>query len=90
MRSFRWLEGERNPVVEETTRTCLFLYGMPPGTAGSIAGSRANMGVWSRKAGFELSVASFTYADGRRRSYFYDPQVALQHDCSLAHWAGMA
>ena len=37
----------------------------------------------------ELSVASFTYADGRRGS-LYDPQFALRHDCSLAHLAGRA
>jgi hypothetical protein len=34
----------------------------------------------------ELSVATFTYADGRR-ALLYDPQFSLLHDCSLAHQA---
>jgi hypothetical protein len=44
--------------------------------------------VW--QVGFELSVAPFTYADGWRRGFLYDPQFALRHDCSLAHWTGKA
>jgi len=44
-----------------------------------------------RKAGLELSVASFAYPDGReRRGLLYDPQFAFLHDCSLAHLAGRA
>ena len=44
---------------------------------------RLNVGC-IRKAGLELSVAPFADADGRR-AWFYDPQLALLHDCSLAH-----
>jgi hypothetical protein len=35
----------------------------------------------------KLSVAPFADGDGRR-GWFYDPQFALRHDCSLAHFAG--
>jgi hypothetical protein len=37
---------------------------------------------------FELSVASFAHPDGGWRGLLYDPQLALLHDCSLAHLAG--
>jgi hypothetical protein len=48
-----------------------------------------NIGTWRRKARLELSVAPFAYADGRRGP-LYNAQLALLHDCSLAHLAGMA
>ncbi len=48
-----------------------------------------NIGAWRRKARLELSVAPFAYADGRRGP-LYDAQLALLHDCSLAHLAGRA
>lgn len=38
-----------------------------------------------RKAGLELGIAVFAYADGRGRASFYDPQASLLHDASLAH-----
>ena len=47
-----------------------------------------NIGVWIRKARFELDIAALTHADGGGRGLLYDPQLALRHDCSLAHWAG--
>ena len=37
----------------------------------------------------KLKIAVFTDADGNW-STFYDPKVALLHDCSLAHLAGRA
>jgi hypothetical protein len=37
----------------------------------------------------KLKIAMFTDADGNW-STFYDPQVALLHDCSLVHLAGRA
>jgi hypothetical protein len=35
-----------------------------------------------------VCIAALTNAKDRRRGYFYDPQFALRHDCSLAHRAG--
>ncbi len=49
-----------------------------------------NVGFEIRKAGLELGVAAFAYADGRWRGLLYDPQFALRHDCSLAHLVGRA
>ncbi len=40
-------------------------------------------------AGLELNIAAFADADGRR-ALLYDPQLALLHDCSLAHLVGRA
>ena len=37
----------------------------------------------------ELSIAPFAYADGRR-GVLYNSQLALLHDCSLAHRLGRA
>jgi hypothetical protein len=37
-----------------------------------------------------LSVASFAHPDGGWWGLLYDPQLALLHDCSLAHRAGRA
>jgi hypothetical protein len=37
----------------------------------------------------KLSVAPFADGEGRR-GWLYDPQFALLHDCSLAHWTGRA
>ncbi len=49
-----------------------------------------NVGVWIRKAGLELSITPFTYADGRGRGFLHDSQFSLLHDCSLAQLAGRA
>jgi hypothetical protein len=46
-------------------------------------------GILGEVAGFELSIATFTDAEGWW-SLPHDPQFALRHDCSLAHWAGRA
>jgi hypothetical protein len=35
-----------------------------------------------------VCIAALTNAEDRRRGYFYDPQFARRHDCSLAHRAG--
>ena len=51
---------------------------------------RPNIGAWRGKAGLELSIAPFTYADGWKWGFLYDPQFALPHDCSLAHLVGRA
>ena len=51
---------------------------------------RPNIGAWRGKVGLELSIAPFTYADGWKWGFLYDPQFALLHDCSLAHPAGRA
>ena len=37
------------------------------------------------QAGFELRVASFAHANGRRRFSLYDQQASGRHDRSLAH-----
>lgn len=47
---------------------------------------RPNIDIWERFAGLELSIAAFADADSRR-GLFYDPQLALLHNCSLAHSA---
>jgi hypothetical protein len=36
----------------------------------------------------KLFIAALTYADDLERRFLYDSQVALQHNCSLAHSAG--
>ncbi|PYV75995.1 MAG: hypothetical protein DMG96_15410 [Acidobacteria bacterium] len=51
---------------------------------------RPNIGAWRGKAGLELSIAPFTYADCWKWGFLYDPQFALPHDCSLAHLVGRA
>ena len=51
---------------------------------------RPNIGAWRGKAGLELSIAPFTYADGWKWGFLNDPQFALPHDCSLAHLVGRA
>jgi hypothetical protein len=48
---------------------------------------RLNVGTWRRKAGLELGIAPFAYADGWRDS-LYNSQFALLHDFSLTHWTG--
>jgi hypothetical protein len=48
---------------------------------------RLNICTWGSMAGLELSVAPLAHSDGRRGP-LYDAQLALLHDCSLAHLAG--
>ena len=47
-----------------------------------------NVSLGIRGTRLEVCIAAFTNAEDRRRGYFYDPQFALRHDCSLAHRAG--
>ena len=46
---------------------------------------RQNVRVRGGKAGLELSIALFTYADGWGWGFLHDPQASVRHDCSLAH-----
>jgi hypothetical protein len=48
---------------------------------------RLKLGVCIRNAGFELSIAPFTYADGRESS-FYDSTFSRLHEYILVHQAG--
>ena len=48
-----------------------------------------NLGAWRWKVRLELSIAPFAYPDGRWGP-LYDAQLALLHDCSLAHLTGRA
>jgi len=48
-----------------------------------------NLGVWTCKAGLELSITPFAYADGREGS-LYDTEFTFQHDYILVHQARRA
>jgi len=51
---------------------------------------RLKVALWIGIVGLELGITPFADTDDRGRRYFYDPQLALWHDCSLAHRAGVA
>ena len=50
---------------------------------------RLNVGIRRWKAGLELRIAPFAYADGWRRAFLHDPQAFARHYRSLPHSGGI-